>query len=195
MDLYTIPQIQIINQIQKMDNFEKGNEEVLLWAVVNSYNDIIQMLIDTNKLNPSKFPLKVNKYWNLALRYACERGNIETIEMLLKSGADEPSADDYIMIGKKFNKKTNIWENEKLNYTAKSAPGCIQPKDKEERKKRYYLLLLDWIYDNCSHPIFEKLKEHVETKNHTFVYTERQKNPETGAYIIRWKKENKYDDN
>ncbi|MBN1497096.1 MAG: ankyrin repeat domain-containing protein [Spirochaetes bacterium] len=170
MDFFRISKEDIIKQIKKRESFQGGNEELLFWASINGYNDIIKYLIEANREEPSKFPLQINKYWNLALRYAAKHGHVETIKILIDADADNPSYDDVII------NEDNI----KINYTVASAPGSTR------HKERYNYLLLDWIYDNCLPSIFEMLKNHFEKKNNSFHYFERPVNPESGLYISRW---------
>lgn len=180
MDLFTTPQEDIIYNIQNKYKFEQGNEEVLLWAALNGKNDILHALITTNKNDPDNFPLQINKYWNLALRYAAQKNNVETINILLEAEADKPIYTDNIKVGKIYNKKKGIYVDKIINYTAKIASGCVRHHD------RYYYLFLDWVYDNCTTSIFNLLRDHIEKKNPSFTYTKRARDPITREFLPRW---------
>jgi hypothetical protein len=173
MDLFTIPKEDIIGQINRKGTFDKGNEEVLLWASINGYNDILQVLIDTHKADPDNFPLKVNKYWNLALRYAAEHGHIESVKILLDAGGAQPSHD--IVTVTRNNKKV------KTDYTIEISPECAKT-----LPERYNYLLLDWIIDTCTLSISNLIKECLESLDPTFTYTERLRDKETLEYLPRY---------
>jgi len=178
-DLYKLSEEEIIDRIENLQNFDGGNENVLFWSSINGYNEIIKKLIDAYTKNPLLFPLKINKFWNLALRYAGEHGHKETVELLLKHGADEPS-DDKVTVTR-TNSKTGMLEKKIVEYNTEITPECAK-----NFPDRYYFLLLDWIMDSCSPSIFNMIKTHIESKNPSFTYTERLKDPKTFKYKPRY---------
>lgn len=181
MDLFSIPKEEIINRIERLESFDGGNEEVLYWAAINGYNDVLHKLINANKSDTNKFPLQVNKLWNLALRYAAIHGQKDSIKILLEAGADTP-AYDYVLVTK-YDSKIKKYVLQKTLY-----PSAISPECGVKNPERYNFLWLDWIMDNCTTDIFEMLKKHIEEKNPSFHYTSRAIDKETLEYLPRYTK-------